>query len=452
MKNIFSTLIVLIILSVFSPCRINGASANQLVTVLNVFDNDTTFRYQFFYNNQAKKVLETKYFKKDNSWILDLQKEWIYEGNNCITQRENVWKDGSWKISFTIDYEYVNNQLMSETHKSYLHTNPLLIKKIEFQYALSGPTSKNEFQRKGETWVLSLQTNYIYFPNKKTETVISDVYQSGILENQYRSVFSYNVDGSVSTQLLQQKELNKDWMNTEFINWYYKSGTSLILSQRCKKWISETSSWENIQKIENQYNPNNDLISESYHRWKSMFWENDTRYDYVYDKNALEIKKILLLPVYNKWREIISINYSDFKNNKSHLIESKYEFWGGNTGELTTSFIPFIFNNDITIQKGKRINIVYSNISDSTLYTPDIQNSIRMIPVYPNPSNGIYYINTQEYGVKSWTVSDLQGKALKMQLQTLHSGVIDITDLPKGIYILRVKTQESQFIQKLIKE
>jgi hypothetical protein len=72
--------------------------------------------------------------------------------------------------------------------------------------------------------------------------------------------------------------------------------------------------------------------------------------------------------------------------------------------------------------------------------------------VYPNPSDGIYYINTQEYGVQSWVIADLDGRTLKNHVQSISSGVIDITDLPKGIYILKVITQTGQFTQKLIKQ
>ena len=81
-----------------------------------------------------------------------------------------------------------------------------------------------------------------------------------------------------------------------------------------------------------------------------------------------------------------------------------------------------------------------------------IKEEINSIPVYPNPSNGIYYIDTQNYDVESWSVSNLNGQILAKQIQSAQSGVIDITDFPKGIYILRVETAKNQLIQKLIKE
>jgi len=96
-----------------------------------------------------------------------------------------------------------------------------------------------------------------------------------------------------------------------------------------------------------------DLKSETYQRWKTQFWVNDLRYDYKYDSSNKLLKKILFKEVYNDWRGLITINYSDFTNNKANTIESVYDFWGVTTGELTTSYIPFVFNTEMTIQKAK---------------------------------------------------------------------------------------------------
>ena len=187
----------------------------------------------------------------------------------------------------------------------------------------------------------------------------------------------------------------------------------------------------------------------SYQRWKTQSWINDIRYDYLYDNSNKLQKKTLSKQIYNDWRGLISINYSNFTLNKANQIESMYEFWGGNTGELTTSYIPFIFNQDMSIQKGRSLQISYIPFTD--LYTPVENKSLAMIPVYPNPSNGIFYIDTQIYNIRSWSVTDLNGQILKKQIQTFQSGAIDLTDFPKGIYILRVTTDDKQMIQKLIK-
>jgi hypothetical protein len=216
--------------------------------------------------------------------------------------------------------------------------------------------------------------------------------------------------------------------------------------------MSDTSTWENTQMIDYQYTDNSQLLSETYQRWNSMFWENDIKYDYQYDSNNLLLKKTISTPIYNDWRGLLSVNYSNFTMNKANDVTSTFEFWGGNTGSLTTSYIPYMFNDVPSIQKGESIHISYLPVDDTGLFTPVDNNTLKYIPVYPNPSDGIYYINTQNYNIKSWTVSDLKGQVLKIQIQSFQSGAIDITDFPKGIYILRVTTQDEQMIQKLIKQ
>ena len=64
----------------------------------------------------------------------------------------------------------------------------------------------------------------------------------------------------------------------------------------------------------------------------------------------------------------------------------------------------------------------------------------------------MYYIKAQEYGMLSWTVSDLSGKLLKKQVQQENFNVIDITDLPNGIYLFRAITSDTEYNEKLIKK
>jgi len=451
MKYFYRPLFILLLFMVFIPDKALSASDSQLITEIKVIDNDSTFRYLYLYDNQGKKVLEMKYYLQDSTWVRKSLNEWIYSGNNCVNLRERIWYDNTWLISYTIDYEYDNDLLILETHNIYNSGSPTLFKKYEFQYNKSILATKKDFDWQSNNWQLSLETDFRYFENGKTDSIKIKEFQSGNITNQYLSTFNYNSDGTLHSQLMQEKTDN-DWLNSELINWYYTTNSSSIESVRNKKWISSLSVWENTQRIDYQYNDSIELISETYMRWSTMFWKNDIRYDYQYDKNNKLTKKTLSKPIYNDWRGLISINYSNPTNNNLNDIESKFEFWGGNTGELTTSYIPFLFNSEQKIQKGRRMQISYKVDPDTTLFTNVLNNSNQSIPVYPNPSDGIFYINTQKHTINSWIVSDIKGQILKIQNQSFQSGVIDLTDFPKGIYILRVTTPNEHLIQKLIKE
>jgi len=450
MKYLFTTLLIVVLHSVFIPDVALSATDNQLVTEIRTFDNDSTFRYLYMYDNLGNKVLETKYYQQDSTWVRKSLNEWIYAGNNCTSQRERVWTGSSWMMSYSIDYSYTNGLLISEIHNTYSNGTATLFKKVEYQ-STAQLNNKKEYAWQSNAWILSFENGFSYNLKGTTDSINTTSYQNGNISDQLISSFVYNTDGTLQSQLLREKTGNV-WVNTELINWFYKPNTTLVESIRNKKWNTDTSVWENTQRVDYLYNGQSAVISETCQRWKSMFWDNDVRYDYQYDSNNNLIKKILSQPLYNDWRSMISINYSNFKQNKANTIESQYEFWGGNTGELTTSYIPFMFNNELSIQKGRSIEIGYLPITDTGLNFPSGKNTLQRIPVYPNPSEGIYYINTQTYTINSWTVSDLKGQVLRKEIQSFQSGVIDLTDLPKGIYILRVTTPDQQLIQKLIKE
>lgn len=451
MKKIKTVLYILLFSAVFLPHLAQSAVNNQLITELIVTDTDSTYRYLYLYDTNGNKVVETKSIQKDNSWLRYSQIEWFYQGNKCVTQRENRWRNNKWEISYDIDYQYVNGKIATELHQSYTNGTVSPVKKIDFSYSATILTFNKEYKRTGDQWTLAMQTNFTYTLAGNTDSVSTTVFDSGVIKDQFLIINKYNANGTIANQLTKKKNNADEWINSELVNYFYQTGSTNLQSQRNKKWNFEISDWENVQRIDNRYDNSNRMISETYQRWKLMFWENDIRYDYVYENNNL-VKKALSLPIYHQWRAVISINYSDFNGKMANLIESQFDFWGGNTGDFTTSFIPFVFNNEPEIQKGTRVKLNYLPVLDTTATTVELINFKREFPVYPNPSTGIYYMNTQEFKIISWSVMDLNGRVLKKQNNLVQSGIIDITNLSKGIYVLSVSCEDQQIIQKLIKE
>jgi hypothetical protein len=450
MKNIITSFLLVTLFSFLTPDLVLSSNDNQLITQIKVVENDSTFQYLYLYNDDCNLVLEAKLLQQDNNWVRKSLTEWMYAGNKCVTQQEMVWQDNKWNLTYSIDYQYTNNMLISEIHNSYSGTNATPIKKSELQYKGNLLDSKKEYIGQNGQWHLSIITDFSYLSDGKSDSVFISNYQSDALSAQVLSKFHYNNDG-ILDWLVQKQKIDQVWINSDLTNWYYIPGSNQILTQKNKKWNSENSVWENEQRIDYQYNDNNQIVSETYQYWKTMFWKNDIRYDYSYDGNKILVKKVLSEPIYDDWRGIVSINYSDFNLNKANTIKSQYEFWGGNTGELTTSFIPFFFNDNIAIKKAESLQIGYLIYDNTLLSNSEIKN-INQIQAYPNPSNGIFYINSYNYEVKSWTVSDLNGRVLKKEDQNIHTGVIDISDFPKGIYLLKIATSDSQPIQKLLKQ
>ena len=69
------------------------------------------------------------------------------------------------------------------------------------------------------------------------------------------------------------------------------------------------------------------------------------------------------------------------------------------------------------------------------------------IQIYPNPAKAIVNVKTDDL-IKSIEIYDSLGRIIKSEV----SKTINITELDKGIYFLKVKTASGGSIEKIIKE
>jgi hypothetical protein len=72
------------------------------------------------------------------------------------------------------------------------------------------------------------------------------------------------------------------------------------------------------------------------------------------------------------------------------------------------------------------------------------------VNVYPNPANTIININSEDAVFSSIEVYDMQGKIVLSDYISSHNPHVDVTSLHNGIYILCLKNEENQVIQKKI--
>ncbi len=449
MKAIRISLFFALLFVLFFPQKTLSAVNDQLITELLVTDNDTTYRYLYLYDTNGNKVLETKYSRQSEAWMRLTQTEWFYEGTKCTMQREKIWKNNIWSISYEIDYDYNNGNLTNELHQVYDNGVANPVRKVDYLNARSKLVKKQAFSMHNNAWQLDQEVSFKYV-GEKLDSLLTNVYENGIISKQYLAVSSYDSSDNLVNQISKQKNPTDEiWSNVDNITYIYNSGNGHLISQRNKIWNAINAAWENSQMINYEYDSLNNLLYENYKIWQSMFWKDNLKYEYYYDQQKL-VKKSLLKPIYNQWRSLISIQYSDFDGNKANHVESKFDFWGGVTGEFTTSFIPYLFNDVPTIQKADKLQLNYLQVDDPTI-TRELLVIKDEFPVYPNPSTGVFYIDTQNYRVLSWTLLDMNGRELKNQNSEYSTGVIDITEFSNGIYMLKVNCIDKQIIQKLIK-
>ncbi|MEM6719226.1 MAG: T9SS type A sorting domain-containing protein [Bacteroidota bacterium] len=102
---------------------------------------------------------------------------------------------------------------------------------------------------------------------------------------------------------------------------------------------------------------------------------------------------------------------------------------------------------DVISSNNKFPFTIWNNTSDIPLSIGNQKEVTVHIRIFPNPTSDIVYISSNEI-ITQADIYNIQGQ--KMDFSMLNN-IIDLTNLPKGMYILKLKTREKRSIFKIIK-
>lgn len=107
-------------------------------------------------------------------------------------------------------------------------------------------------------------------------------------------------------------------------------------------------------------------------------------------------------------------------------------------------YVLFLFVSMVAFAAPKPIN----HLIESRLYQEKPQ-SIE-IKIYPNPATGneVTIVSKKNVTVE---VYDVLGKKVKVQNITINQNKLNISELKKGIYLLKIKTDKESITKKLIR-
>jgi len=73
----------------------------------------------------------------------------------------------------------------------------------------------------------------------------------------------------------------------------------------------------------------------------------------------------------------------------------------------------------------------------------------KLFNLYPNPAQNILFVNFESEGSGKLVLIDMQGKILKEE--TLYSGLqnVDVSNIPNGIYILKIQSDKEVYTEKI---
>ena len=141
-------------------------------------------------------------------------------------------------------------------------------------------------------------------------------------------------------------------------------------------------------------------------------------------------------------------------------------YFDGNSVDLEATANPgFVFSNwdtsefiadtnAITFRSNVNRNTIFTAnfIYDSTASVKNIQTTQESIHIYPNPSTSISYIEMPFNGDKTIYIYSNTGVLLDTKNTSMNLAKIDVSNLAKGLYIIKVYCNQQSYISKCLVE
>lgn len=438
-----------VLLAFTAFCLAQLSAQENLVQQIIVYNDTATYQYTYLYNADNKKVLEIEHIGNNGSWQNTAQTEWLYSGQNCTSQVYRKYTAANtWEKQYEIVTSYQNDKPVLIVDTDYSQTadgTPLT--KTTLNYNANGLVSERTLDIWNDNvWSRSFSVSYTY-----TDTLMATMsVKDSANATWYTAAYTYTATHQPLQQTVMQN-VNDSMVNLQQCNWGYDASDRVAYTN-VKYWeLTDAGyAWVNSQNILYEY-ANGVLSSETYQYWNSEYWQVDMQYVYSYNADGVLENKMLRFPLYNKWRDISSFLYSYQSSPKQETIVSQYEYWGGEEASENISLIPYVFNyvDNIESKEGYRVDVLYY---DPTQVGTSYQLPENNISIYPNPSTGVFYIDTQKYDISSWKVISLSGATINEHSNAERTGIIDISTQPDGIYLLQVVSEQDIYSLKLIKQ
>ncbi len=375
-------------------------------------------------------------------WEYAEQTEWLYQDERCVWQIRRTYDEGAWKSTDEIEWNYnrVGDLLDEYTYQYDAQGVRRLVKYVKMSYPNQGKM-RQEYAYQDDVERLALSVTEEYADGQAVRCLMETYDDNGALATTFTYIYTYDASGRQTACRTEENNVPLD-----STTWHYDE-QGRVLSQRVKTWNADSEMWENTQLVDYAYTDDGNISSEVYMLWGGEIWENVCRYVHTYDEGKLS-KRSLQSQLYREWRDLMSIHYSDFAEDRAGTISSEYEFWGGTAGEAAATHIPFDFNGEPEVRYAENIRLEYEQEEQTGTRLVNAT----VLKAYPNPSDGVFYIDVNGQGISSWEVYDMRGKRVKSQTSSCFTGVVDITGLEQGVYLLRVATNDGYLQQKLIKK
>lgn len=386
-----------------------------LLTSILLASNANSQARQEILSSDLLKSTQTAIFKKDSACT--------FKYNTTSLSYEAIWKK---------QYNYNDNNTV-ESIEYYLFDkvdNSYIAKwKEEYSYNEKNQLTECLFLENNDGWTNTQNFTYQYD---------NGVLQSCLVEKwdaTSNSWTNWRLDTYVFDINNREKEYQIEYWNEETDEWtnsmkntpsYDNDG---LVEEKITKSFSNNI-WENLAIESNTYNNSNLLTVNLKQTWNGANWVNSDRFTYSYDQNNLA-------------NSIIKYAYSEDESNWVYDQKTlrQYDSDQNIIAEVRQSFNTETSGWDISTKEESH----WQKQSISTELSA--QNNNIKFGLYPNPAQNDIFLTGVESGAKV-NIFDMAGKQVQSTINYITGKSIDVSDLDRGFYLLKVNNQTIQFIKK----
>ncbi|CAM1363277.1 DUF3472 domain-containing protein [Tenacibaculum xiamenense] len=144
-----------------------------------------------------------------------------------------------------------------------------------------------------------------------------------------------------------------------------------------------------------------------------------------------------------------------FSNNVYHVINSRSKLCVNANGANNGDNITQNYCNGSTNQQLRLVKLSNRSAVNETVKRPSLQNDTSEFTIFPNPASEILNISISENDKADGLIEifDIQGKkvmAKSIKTKEKNRSQIDVSNLVKGLYILKYYTSDRKYIKKII--
>jgi Secretion system C-terminal sorting domain/Repeat of unknown function (DUF5648) len=136
---------------------------------------------------------------------------------------------------------------------------------------------------------------------------------------------------------------------------------------------------------------------------------------------------------------------------QNHFYTTNFSIYGsGGSGYNYEGIEFYAFPANANVSKNDNNNDIKDNPVNVKTETDSINTN--NFTVFPNPTTGLITIKNDSKTIDSVTVNNLFGEEIQTNKTGGSNTVLDISNLPKGIYLVKVKSQGEEKVMRVIKE